>query len=453
MEVEGFRRVLAAGLGRAILYLRDHDDTPYRDVILYACTHGLQYDRQSEGARSKYLLELIECTDAQQWYHDQILAALARTPADPELDADQLFAFAWQYAEEGDVTAREALYATFAANVATCSTYARECEGNVYLVELDGLKGFLFAADLLGQWLLDDPEARFGDWALSRLEEQQGKEEAATALQQAAITNPRIAAYVRHLYEEREVKPGKRADPAAWTYERVLSRIAEHAKKGSDRIAHGDLQQWGHRASDVDIARVAEELLRENDSARLYPLISIFARRVFPLSPDRLITLARAAPDAGYNLSDATLEERIAWWACRALQNVAHPAVRDLVLYFMGTQHLVARGTGLLRSNYHDGDHVLIEGCLRYAESDDSFHSIGLDALQIYKTRPLPESAGALTLIYERGLCSRCREWAVDLLDRLQSLPEWMIEEGCFDVNEDIRERMIRHLANADAAT
>ncbi|MHB8648528.1 MAG: hypothetical protein ACYDAR_22325, partial [Thermomicrobiales bacterium] len=433
MEVEEFRRVLAAGLGRAILYLRDHDDAPYRDVILYACTNGLQYDRQSEGARSKYLLEVIECTDAQQWYRERILAAFARTLTDPDLDVDQLFAFAWQYAEEGDAAAREALYAMFAANVESRSTYARESEGVVYLVELDGIKGFLFAAGLLGKWLLDDPEVWFSDWALSRLEEQQGKEEVAVALQQAATTNPHIAAYVRHLYGEREVRPGKRADPAAWTYEQVLSRIAEHAQKGPERITHSDLQQWGRRASDDGLMRAAEELQRENEPARLYPLVSIFARRAFPLSPDRLITLAHAASDAGYNWRNATLEERIAWWACRALENVAHPAVRNLARYFMRTRHLVARGTSLLRSNYRDGDHSLIEDCLRRAENDDLFHSIGLDALLIYKARPLLESAGLLTLMYERSPCSRCRAWAVELLDRLHALPGWMINEGRFD--------------------
>ncbi len=446
MEVEEFRRILAAGLGRAILYLRDHDDMPYRDVILYTCTHGLQFDRQSEGARSKYLLELIECTNAQRWYRNQTLAALERTLTDPDLDADQLFAFAWQYAEEGDATAREALYTAFAANVATRSTYARGSEGIVYLVELDGIKGFLFAADLFGQWLLDDPEVWFSDWALSRLEERQGKEEVAVALRQAATANPHIAAYVNHIYGERESKSAHRADPPAWTYEQALSRVADYAKKEHTPPAHSDLQWWGRRASDADVLRMADDLLRETNLLRLYPLISIFARRAFPLAPDRLIALARTASDAGYDGWDATLEERIAWWSCRALENVVHPAVRDLALYFTGTRHLVACGIELLRSNYHDGDHVLIEDCLRHAETDDVFHT-----LQIYKTRPLPESANALILIYERGLCSHCREWAVELLDRLQALPEWMINEGRFDANEDIRERMINHLANADA--
>jgi len=447
MEVEKFRHILAAGLGRAILYLRDHDDMPYRDVILYACTHGSQFDRQSEGARSKYLLEVIECTDAQQWYHDQILAALERTLTDPDLDADQLFAFAWQYAEEGDATAaREALYAAFAANVATRSNDARESEGIVYLVELDGIKGFLFATDLLGHWLLDDPEVWLSDWALSRLEEQQGKEGVAAALRQAATANPHIATYVNHLYGGREIKSASRADSPAWTYEQALSRVADYAKREHIPLAHSDLQRWGRRASDADVLRVADDVLRETDSLRLYPLISIFARRAFPLAPDRLIALARTASNAVYGVWDATLEERIAWWACRALQNVAHPAVRDLAIYFISTQHLVARGTGLLRSNYRDGDHLLIEDCLRHAENDEVFHSIGLDALNIYRKNPRPESTRVLTTIYELGPCSYCREWALDVLCDLGPLPQWMVEECHFDANEDIRERVAEYL-------
>ncbi len=452
MEVEEFRRILAAGLGRAILYLRDHDDAPYRDVILYACTHGLQYDRQIEGARSWYLLELIECTDAQEWYHDQILVALERTPIDPALDADQLFAFAWQYAEEGDMTARAALYAAFAANVATRSKYAREREGNVYLVALDGLKGFLFAADLLGQWLLDDPEAWFSNWALSRLEKRQGKEEVAAALLRAATANPHITAYMNHVYGGREVKSANRADPTAWTYEQMLSRIADYAKKERKPLSHSDVQRWGSQAGDTDLIRAAEELLRETEPARLYPLISIFARRAFSLAPDRLIVLARTASDAEYDVWNATLEERIAWWAYRALENVAHPAVRELARYFTTTHHLVARGIGLLRSNYRDGDHVLMEDCLRRVETDEARHSIGLDALSIYTKNPRPESAEVLTTIYELGSCSHCREWALDLLYDLGPLPQWMVEECHFDANEDIRERVTEYSIRSDTS-
>jgi hypothetical protein len=37
VEVSEFRRLLHIGLGRTVLYLQNHDSTPYRDVILEAC--------------------------------------------------------------------------------------------------------------------------------------------------------------------------------------------------------------------------------------------------------------------------------------------------------------------------------------------------------------------------------------------------------------------------------
>lgn len=46
VPVEEFARWLAHGLGRPILYLRDHDAEPYRDVILDACLHNRCYDWQ-----------------------------------------------------------------------------------------------------------------------------------------------------------------------------------------------------------------------------------------------------------------------------------------------------------------------------------------------------------------------------------------------------------------------
>jgi len=77
MDAERLAGWLERGLGRAVIFLRRRDATPYRDTILYACTHNQVYDRQCEPGRAPYLLDVIAATSEPDFYRDRILAALA----------------------------------------------------------------------------------------------------------------------------------------------------------------------------------------------------------------------------------------------------------------------------------------------------------------------------------------------------------------------------------------
>jgi hypothetical protein len=76
MDEEQFRRLLRLGLGRAIVHARDHEASPFRDLILDACLHCYAYDPQIEGTRADYMLELIELTPEKELYWNEVLKAL-----------------------------------------------------------------------------------------------------------------------------------------------------------------------------------------------------------------------------------------------------------------------------------------------------------------------------------------------------------------------------------------
>jgi hypothetical protein len=71
--------MLELGLGRAILHLKEHGATQYRDIILHACLHSSLYDAQVEDNRVPYLLEAINLTGDAAFFEQQILAALPIT--------------------------------------------------------------------------------------------------------------------------------------------------------------------------------------------------------------------------------------------------------------------------------------------------------------------------------------------------------------------------------------
>src|SRR5688572_28298248 len=65
-----FQESIKAGLGRGILYARDHDVRPFRDVILDACLHCYSADPRTEGTRAGYMLELVNLLPDRQFYCD-----------------------------------------------------------------------------------------------------------------------------------------------------------------------------------------------------------------------------------------------------------------------------------------------------------------------------------------------------------------------------------------------
>jgi hypothetical protein len=148
MQIEEFQRILQCGLGRVILYLQEHDATPYQEYILDACLHNNAYDPQSEDNKAQYLYEIIQLTHKESFYREAILNAMATAPlptpefsVDIDWDVSQFFAFGLIFAQQGDEEARQAMYQLFIKRA------SRICEfGADELIDLDGLDGFIFVA-------------------------------------------------------------------------------------------------------------------------------------------------------------------------------------------------------------------------------------------------------------------------------------------------------------------
>src|ERR1700704_5838924 len=108
---DGFAAWLRKGLGRAGIFLKNHDPKPYRDALLHACTHNLTYDSQCEESRGPYLVHLIEASNDVEFYSDSILSAL--NTGEPEMDLGQLFEVAASLVAKGDHELKQAMYAAF----------------------------------------------------------------------------------------------------------------------------------------------------------------------------------------------------------------------------------------------------------------------------------------------------------------------------------------------------
>ena len=99
-----FQHAVRLGLGRGILFAREHDVRGFRDVILDACLHCYSYDIQVEGTRAAYMYDLVRELPDKDFYYGQVLESLAGSGED--WHALQRSEFAERLAADGNEEAK-----------------------------------------------------------------------------------------------------------------------------------------------------------------------------------------------------------------------------------------------------------------------------------------------------------------------------------------------------------
>lgn len=452
MEVEEFKRILEIGLGRSILYLQTHDAAPYRDVILNACLHNTSYDPQVEGNRTEYMMDVIDLTGEKQVFRDRILEALANlTDEESTWDDLQLVDFARLFAQKGDQKARQILNTQFVANVQQGSSLGAD-----ELIDLDGLQGFLFVAEKLGEKALSDPDFIDDDRYLCYVEQHFGTEEVKSALNSARKRNPGIRAYLkvildtrkrrglnrRKQYEEREIF-------SKLPYDEVKRQI--DSLDAPKTILGSNLRGWGQDANDAELLKAARGFLAlpRSDIHGILAYLEIFWLKPFPLEPSRLIELAKEIGEKRIRGEDGTLdyEARIFYFAMHNLELISNIRVREFALSLIESERSIGRAVALLANNYQDGDWQRIEELTLRPLEKENYHSLGFSVQDVFEAHANKEAVPALLNVYERGPCSTCRRRIVEALISLEALPNWMREECKYDANLDLREAARRNFA------
>jgi len=411
-----FKRLLKVGLGRAIVYLQAHDAMPYQDIILEACLHNWAFDRQCENNRAQYMFDIIQITPEVEFYRQSILSALKNN-----IDGDrepQLYDLAKLFAQSGDAEARAAMYDHFIANV----------EGDHFdgldLIDLDGLEGFLFVANAIGESILPDEVFWEDESLLEDVEKRFGIEAVSKAAAQASKTNPRAESFVDAVLKKRlgknERSQHTRPDPTGLSYVELKPQIFKFSYKA--------LVQWGKETDETELNQAAVDLLRETDERWLRSALLLFYERPFPLDCERLIALT------GHD--EYTLSKR----AFMVLGNVRDARIREFALKIMKSNEPKGDAVGLLVKNFQEGDHALVEAFLPRLLDENERHVAGSDIQEFYAAHPNPESeVRALLTLYEYGPCTNCRKDFVKRLMELNALPDWVSKECQYDADVYIR--------------
>ena len=414
VEVAEFNQWLQKGLGRAVVYLNTHDPGPYRDAVLYACTHDLTYD-SSERDREMYMRDLIRSAGNEEFLRKGLLEAITTKPEDPDkFDLGQTIESARNFAEKGDPEIRQAMYdAVVRAGF--------EHEGHCYsdLIKLDGLDALLFAAEHFPTAIEDDDLWQV-DILITALQDRDGVEAANAAIQRAKEESPHLAQML-----ERNRKallasehPGE---------DEVRPDYATLKRMGAEKPSPIFYANWGRTASEQELQAAAADVIAEQDETRLLAYLRIFWFQRFPAPTDRLFELAQSS-----NIS-------LARHAVAVLSRLTSPEIRDLALRFLNAPGRRGDAVKLLMDNYQPGDFQRIETRLRKPMDVDELHSVGFGVQHLVEVYRCPEAEHSLLLLYEKGPCSMCRGGFVEALIALSRLPEWMRAECRYDSDTETR--------------
>ncbi len=409
-----FNQWLQKGLGRAVLHLRTHDPAPYREAVLYACTHDLTYDAQCEGDREIYLVALINCVADQDFFRNGFLEALRRPPKDPEkFDLGQTIELARSFAEKGDDEMKQAMYRALAD-----AGFEQEPIYYEDLIKLDGLPALVIAAEHVPS---DMPEDKL--WQINSLvtalRDRDGLETANDAIRRAELESPRVAQMLERsrLYESR-FEP--RENQKRLDYEGLKEMIA---RKPGAMVYAG----WGRTATAEELDAAASDLIVEKDESRLLAYLRIFWIQRFPGPSGPVLKLVDSA------------NVRLARAAVKVLSQLTTPAIRELGLRLLGSPGRQGDGVELLVNNYKPEDFQLMETLLGGPMQVDDLHSFEIGVRHLASAHHSREAERSLLLLYENGPCSLCRCGVVEELIALDCLPEWMREECRHDSDTETR--------------
>ena len=266
MDKTYFQELLWKGMGRAIVYARDHDVSAFRDVILDACLYCRAIDPQCEGTRGDYMLDLVNVLPDRNFYREEVLKAIPGCGDD--WHGCQRYRFAACMAFEGDEIAKKIMYESFPPGPQKAVGIA------IDFVQMDGIKGFTFAASKIGA-LMKSAKVNDTDWLWSYAVKNVGEQEAQAALQVAGATDSNVEKYRLSLPKDR-VTASRSAfqEFRAVSYEQLKPQLAQAARSL--------LRRWGKHASASDLELAAQGLLQTETPEEQMQLLRVFEWREIP---------------------------------------------------------------------------------------------------------------------------------------------------------------------------
>lgn len=436
MTKSDFKKFMKCGLGRCYLELSFCEDKEkYREIVLWGCLNNLSYDTQSEGTRAEYLYELASLYRDDGYFVEKIIEKFEKLPAKNDGTFAQLCDLLCCFAGGGNERALAALrnkqkelYSRLLKKRKSggCDFYLGSYERNsIALTDLGGTGEFIKIATDMGNLTLRNKNYDGSDfeWFYICFENRKGKRALAKLMERESKKSAAVRAFYEGVQWERKLFDNPRGLPATATAEEMIGKVQAG---GLERF---DSFRFRHRAEEAEKLLLAEAALAEEDLDKKAELLKCFRLDGFPIKLEEIVSYAKSE------------HEKLREIALEVLGDSRGKAVHDFAIGLMHEKGCISDALNMLIVNYEKEDRQLLLSALdniKVSYSDESnWHSVVSTILTAFE-RGVKLPKEALLFIYNRSLCSFCRECAVRRLAKRRWLTAEMREECAHDSNLDI---------------
>jgi len=453
-----FKLAIQRGLGRIYQHATQYGLEGMEDAVVHACTHNLRYDTQCEDASQDWLINIIQCANAQDRIFPRILdhieSTLANTSADDEEIPRYYFAgMLLEIANVGISRARELLYKLLITPAAGYDTPPGADE----VISLDGKDGLAHVFEQLASLLNRD---QLEQWTvglcLSHYDEQHSEGDGLILLSEWSRVNEELSSLLEFYQTENPSRPTciesnseQDFQPGLGDY-RSLPQFLDRSTRKKDAIRFRDttaedviswvnkapgsnygawIRRWGRHAPKDETLTITSEILRETNPNHIHKYLMAFTQHCpLPFIDCRLLALVDNP------------SEKVRWKSYQALATCSQSDIRELAFTKRSRENLTEGSLYLFTSSYQPGDHAVIEEALFLTDDHHDLHTIGFSLLDIFKERNTPESLNSMLYLYEHGPCMNCRYHAIEIMQKAEVIPDWVSQEARHDADGSIRE-------------
>lgn len=435
-----FKHYMLAGHGRAFDLLYGNEEE-FREIVLCGCLNDIAFDMQCEGSRGWFMYNLA----LQYEDYDYFLTRAIEKFLSADVNTDwhiicHLCDFIDYFASDNeDVHAKNAIdkkYDELYALIMTIkfSDKASKIADSYEYLAITIMQRGDFEQTLqiykdMGAYFIrrkraDDTELKWTfKWFFDVSEDEYGEAFVERQLDENSKNSKEIARFKRVM-----TAPNQEYTGNSFAFVHTAEEFIEKSEKTS--VTRGDVVRFSRKADDSEKLKLAQAVLAEEDLDKKVKLLSAFTfhHSAFPMNPQSIIEYAKSDNKA---LRDTALS---------ALSYLRADCVHDFAAAML-KESFSTEVLEILIYNYQERDKEFILNRLKELTIDlddtSGWHGIVMQILHTDDEISLPNEF--LTFIYEKSLCSCCRESAVEKMKNRNLLTDRMISECKWDCNREIR--------------
>ncbi|MDE6500920.1 MAG: hypothetical protein K2L10_02405 [Ruminococcus sp.] len=435
MNKEDFRQYMLCGHGRC--FSVDGDELEkFRETVLYGCLNDISFDLQCEGSRGLFMYNLaLQYDDYNYFLQPAIEKFLSPEVCEDWHLINHLCDFIDYFASDyGDESAQQAIIEKYkqlykllmslkwsvrANNVSQCYEYIA-----ITIMQNGTIKHTSKIFEDIGKFFIrrrresDDRLKREFLWFWDCTREKYGEKYITEELDILSKDNTAIRRFKRVLFHEEEKSVIKRKNMSADDFIKLAERNSVQRK---DIILF-------RRAEIPEKMKVADTLIKETDLNKKAELLKAFtiSGNSFPTAPEVLIK---------YVDSD---NKKLRETAVEALLYIKAECVHDFAVKLLEKEFSI-NAVIMLIENYKHSDKENLIDILNNITIDGDDESGWHEIVRTINNNIYEMPEEAVMFVYEKSMCSFCRESAVDELIRRNLFTEEIKSECLMDCNSYIR--------------